>query len=83
MITLSNTPSANALSKAAKPFVKRPNVVQINTCFAFMDFNCLAVSSILSPEEIISSMIIISLPSISLPRNSWATIGFLPFTMVE
>ena len=34
-----------------------------------------------SPEEIISSTMITSLPSTLLPKNSWATIGFLPSTI--
>ena len=83
MITLSNTPSSKALSNAARPFVKRPKVVQMNTRLAPIAFSCLEVSIILSPEEIISSMIMISFPRMSFPRNSCATIGFLPFTMVE
>ena len=45
--------------------------------------NSAATSSILSPEEIISSMMTTSLPSTESPRNSWATIGFLPLTTVE
>ena len=40
------------------------------------------LSNILSPEAIISSMMITSLPSTLSPRNSCATIGFLPFTIV-
>ena len=35
----------------------------------------------LSPEEIISSMMITSLPSTLVPRNSWATIGLRPLTI--
>ena len=41
----------------------------------------LSVSIMLPPEEIMSSMMITSLPEISDPRNSWATIGFDPLTM--
>ena len=45
-------------------------------------FNSFATSSMLSPEEIISSMINTSLPSTELPRNSCATIGLRPFTIL-
>ncbi|EJW97832.1 hypothetical protein EVA_14062 [gut metagenome] len=58
-------------------------MVQIKTLFALRSLICLATSSILSPEEIMSSMMTTSLPSTESPKNSWATMGFLPFTMVE
>ena len=43
-------------------------------CVALLDL--LATSSILSPEEIISSIMTTSLPSTETPRNTCATIGF-------
>ena len=50
-----------------------------------IDTICTLISFIknrmLSPEEIMSSMTSTSLPSTGSPRNSWATMGFLPFTI--
>ena len=50
---------------------------------AFLSFNSLQVSNMLSPEEIISSMIRTVFPSTEEPRNSCATIGLRPFTTLE
>ena len=50
---------------------------------AFLSFNSLQVSNMLSPEEIISSMIRTVLPSTEAPKNSWATIGLRPLMTVE
>ena len=41
-----------------------------------------AYEYMLSPEEIISSMIRTSLPSTLDPKNSWATIGLRPLTIL-
>ena len=49
----------------------------MRTLAAFLSFKALAVSSMLSPEEIISSIIRTVFPSTEEPKNSWATIGFL------
>ena len=40
-----------------------------------------ARENLLSPEEIMSSIISTSLPSTLEPRNSWATIGLRPFSI--
>ena len=48
---------------------------------AFRFFSSRMTSSILSPEEIMSSTTIISLPSMSVPRNSWARMGLRPSMM--
>lgn len=70
-------------------FLEFPNSVRekrIRYCCknpaCFRRFNSVAMSSIESPEESISSRTKISLPSTSSPINSCATIGFRPFTIV-
>ena len=62
---------------------EKSEVVQTMTRLAFLSFNCFATSSMLSPEEIMSSMTITSFPSTESPKNSWATMGFLPLITVE
>lgn len=69
--------------KTESPFVKSPKVAHTITFFAFLSLSSLAVSSIDSPEAIISSIIITTLSSTLLPKNSCATIGFLPSTTLE
>ena len=76
-------PSSTARSNTSNPFVNKPNVDKQKTRRAFLRFNSFATSIILSPEEIISSMISTSLPSNESPRNSWATIGLRPSITVE
>ena len=81
--TLEMTPSSYALSNLSKPSVKRPKVAQQKTRFAPRSFSCLQTSSIDSPEEIISSTTIASLPCRSCPRYSCASMGFLPLITIE
>ena len=65
-----NLQSLTVGTTEAKPFVKRPNVETTKILLALRFLSSLAVSIILSPEEIISSMIRTSLPSTFVPRNS-------------
>ena len=58
-----------------------PNVEMTKKRFALRFFSSVATSIILSPEEIISSIINTSLPSTEEPRNSCAMIGLRPLTM--
>ena len=67
----------------SKEDLEKEKVQQMKTRLAFISLSCLEVSSMLSPEEIMSSMMMTSLPSMSSPRNSWATMGFFPFTITE
>ena len=79
---LSIIPFSYASSNFLNPLVKRPNVVAQNTLLAPRFLSSEATSIILSPEEIISSMMITSFPSTLVPRNSCATIGLRPLTIL-
>ena len=79
----SNKPSLYALSSSVVPFANRPNVTQINILPAPRFFNSFATSRIVCPVEIISSIMIMSFPETSFPRNCVETTGCSPSISFE
>ncbi len=77
-----NAPEAVIPIRAVTNVIRHPN---FGGEIMVVGLGCekLTYDRVLPPEEIMSSMTITSLPSTLSPRNSCATMGFFPFTIVE